>query len=61
MPVVAVIVLALIGAILVHFFKLILAISFIAVAAVVGSATYGFLALLERRAAFWHPSFRHGT
>ncbi len=30
----------------------------IAVAACAGSAFYGFLALLERRSAFWHPSFR---
>jgi NitT/TauT family transport system permease protein len=30
----------------------------IAVAAASGSAFYGLLALLERRATFWHPSFR---
>ncbi len=30
----------------------------IAVAAVSGSASYGLLALLERRLTFWHPSFR---
>lgn len=30
----------------------------IAVAAASGSAFYGFLAFLERRATFWHPSFR---
>ncbi len=30
----------------------------IAVAAVSGSATYGLLAVLERRLTFWHPSFR---
>jgi NitT/TauT family transport system permease protein len=30
----------------------------IAVAAAAGSAFYGLLALLERRSAFWHPSFR---
>ena len=30
----------------------------IAVAAVAGSASYGLLALAERRATFWHPSFR---
>ncbi len=30
----------------------------IAVAAATGSAFYGLLALLERRSAFWHPSFR---
>jgi NitT/TauT family transport system permease protein len=30
----------------------------IVVAALTGSATYGLLALLERRLTFWHPSFR---
>ena len=30
----------------------------IAVAAVAGSASYGLLALAERRFTFWHPSFR---
>jgi NitT/TauT family transport system permease protein len=30
----------------------------IAVAAASGSAFYGLLALLERRATFWHASFR---
>jgi NitT/TauT family transport system permease protein len=30
----------------------------IAVAAVVGSGAYGLLSLAERRATFWHPSFR---
>lgn len=30
----------------------------IAVAAVAGSASYGFLSLAERRLTFWHPSFR---
>jgi NitT/TauT family transport system permease protein len=29
----------------------------IAVAALVGSAFYGLLALAERRATFWHPSY----
>jgi NitT/TauT family transport system permease protein len=33
----------------------------IAVAACAGSAFYGLLALLERRTAFWHPSFRRGA
>jgi NitT/TauT family transport system permease protein len=33
----------------------------IAVAAGVGSAFYGLLASLERRSAFWHPSFRRGA
>ena len=32
----------------------------IAVAAVAGSAFYGLVALLERRACFWHPSHRQG-
>jgi NitT/TauT family transport system permease protein len=31
----------------------------IAVAALVGSAFYGAVALLERRVTFWHPSMRH--
>jgi NitT/TauT family transport system permease protein len=30
----------------------------IAVAAVAGSAFYGVVALIERAATFWHPSFR---
>ncbi len=30
----------------------------IAVAALAGSASYGLLALLERRLTFWHPSYR---
>jgi NitT/TauT family transport system permease protein len=30
----------------------------IAVAAVTGSALYGFLVLLERKVTFWHPSYR---
>jgi NitT/TauT family transport system permease protein len=30
----------------------------IAVAALVGSAFYGAVALLERRVTFWHPSMR---
>ncbi|MBO0906516.1 ABC transporter permease [Jiella sp. MQZ13P-4] len=30
----------------------------ITVAAVVGSASYGLIALIERRATFWHPSIR---
>ena len=30
----------------------------IAVAALAGSAFYGLLALIERLAAFWHPSYR---
>jgi NitT/TauT family transport system permease protein len=30
----------------------------IAVAAIAGSLSYGLLALAERRATFWHPSFR---
>ncbi|MGA7323498.1 MAG: ABC transporter permease [Rhodomicrobium sp.] len=33
----------------------------IAVAAATGSAFYGLLALLERRSAFWHPSFRRAA
>jgi NitT/TauT family transport system permease protein len=33
----------------------------IAVAAGVGSAFYGLLASLERRSAFWHPSFRRAA
>jgi NitT/TauT family transport system permease protein len=33
----------------------------IAVAAAAGSAFYGLLAVLERRSAFWHPSFRQRT
>jgi NitT/TauT family transport system permease protein len=33
----------------------------IAVAAGVGSAFYGLLALLERKSAFWHPSFRRAA
>ncbi len=32
----------------------------IAIAAVAGSASYGLLALLERAATFWHPSYRGG-
>ena len=32
----------------------------IVVAAIVGSASYGVIALLERRATFWHPSQRSG-
>ncbi|WP_457589950.1 ABC transporter permease [Jiella marina] len=32
----------------------------IAVAALVGSLSYGLIALLERRATFWHPSIRKG-
>ena len=32
----------------------------IAVAAVAGSASYGLLALLERKVTFWHPSQRSG-
>jgi NitT/TauT family transport system permease protein len=30
----------------------------IAVAAITGSAFYGFLVFLERRVTFWHPSYR---
>jgi NitT/TauT family transport system permease protein len=30
----------------------------IALAAVSGSVFYGLLAIAERRATFWHPSFR---
>ena len=30
----------------------------IAVAALIGSASYGILTLIERRATFWHPSYR---
>jgi len=30
----------------------------IAVAAVAGSLFYGAIALIERRATFWHPSYR---
>ncbi|MCE7028944.1 ABC transporter permease [Jiella avicenniae] len=32
----------------------------IAMAALVGSLSYGLVALIERRATFWHPSIRHG-
>ncbi|MCD2470112.1 ABC transporter permease [Jiella sp. MQZ9-1] len=32
----------------------------IAVAALAGSLSYGLIALLERRATFWHPSIRRG-
>jgi NitT/TauT family transport system permease protein len=30
----------------------------IAVAALAGSAFYGIVAIVERAATFWHPSFR---
>ncbi len=33
----------------------------VAVAALAGSASYGLLALLERRLTFWHPSFRRSA
>ncbi len=32
----------------------------ILVAAIAGSAFYGFVALMERRVTFWHPSQRRG-